>query len=90
MNYGEPLYKGVFAKQRQDLSRSPEEWYIHEVHSYGETNIIVTFVPALAARLHDALETAHDNTYKQVHGDWKEWEATLWDRKLNTRKQLQY
>lgn len=76
----------MIAKQQATLSAPLEEHYIHEVHTYGDVNLIVTFVPELAARLHDALETFHDNTYKRVHGDWKEWEATLWDRKLNMRE----
>ena len=36
--------------------------------------------------LHSATFSVHDNTYKRVAGDWKEWESVIWDRELNQRK----
>ena len=40
-------------------------------------------LPGLASRVHDADATLHDNTYKRVFGEWKEWEVVMWDKRLN-------
>lgn len=43
-------------------------------------------LPGLAELLHGAQTTLHDNTYKGVSGDWKEWEVVVWDARLNKRR----
>ena len=48
--------------------------------------MIITMLPSLAALIHTADSTLHDNTYKQVYGKWKEWEVVIWDKRLNMSK----
>ena len=50
--------------------------------------MVITMLPALAERIHLANMTLHDNTYKHVFGDWKEWEVVIWDGRLNQRKSI--
>ena len=40
-------------------------------------------LPSLANQIHTADVLLHDNTYKWVFGNWKEWEVMIWDKKLN-------
>ena len=68
-----------------EQSKPMADRYIHEISSCDGINIIVTLIPALAERLHFAKATQHDNTYKRAHGEWKEWEATIWDEQLDKR-----
>lgn len=63
----------------------PEARYIHEVSSRDGVDLIITMLPSLAARIHSARATLHDNTYKRVFGKWKEWEVVVWDSRLNMR-----
>ena len=48
--------------------------------------MIITMLPSLAALIHTADSTLHDNTYKRVYGKWKEWEVVIWDKQLNMSK----
>lgn len=76
---------GVLYHQRVIQSKlSQEKWYIHEIISRDGVDIIITMLPFLADRFHDADVSLHDNTYKRPHERWKEWEGVIWDRKLNT------
>ncbi|KAJ2926622.1 hypothetical protein H1R20_g10478, partial [Candolleomyces eurysporus] len=61
--------------------------YIHKTTRdvVAGLDMVVTMLPELASRIHDAETTVHDNTYKRVHGNWKEWEVVIWDKKLNMR-----
>jgi hypothetical protein len=51
-------------------------------------DMIITMLPFLANGIHDADASLHDNTYKRVFGNWKEWEVVIWDKRLNTSKSL--
>ena len=62
-----------------------EDRYIHKVEASGRVRVVVTMLRGLAELLHTARATLHDNTYKRVQGDWKEWEATLWHDRLRMR-----
>ncbi|KAJ3491080.1 hypothetical protein NLJ89_g11374 [Agrocybe chaxingu] len=78
--------EGVLYKKREDDSKLPlAKRYIHEISSQDGTDLIITMLAGLVERVHDADATLHDNTYKRVHGDWKEWEVVIWDKKLNMR-----
>ncbi|KAE9386168.1 hypothetical protein BT96DRAFT_949317 [Gymnopus androsaceus JB14] len=59
----------------------PGARYIQKILSTSSDtgNIIVLMLPGLAELLHEAQTTLHDNTYKGVSGDWKEWEVVVWD-----------
>jgi len=61
----------------------PEARYIHEVSSHDGVDLIITMLPFLAACIHSAHATLHDNTHKCVFGRWKEWEVIVWDSQLN-------
>ncbi|PPR05947.1 hypothetical protein CVT24_004653 [Panaeolus cyanescens] len=78
--------EGVIHKQGDDDKNCPQEKrYIQEVSTHDGINLIVTMLPSLAARIHQADATLHDNTYKRVHGEWKEWEVVIWDKRMNMR-----
>ena len=64
----------------------PEKRYIHKVRSQDGVDMIITMLPSLAALIHTADSTLHDNTYKRVYGKWKEWEVVIWDKRLNMSK----
>ncbi|KAI0041712.1 hypothetical protein FA95DRAFT_1640147, partial [Auriscalpium vulgare] len=81
--------EGVLALRHADLKNLPKsDQYIHEVRSEYGFNIIVTALPALVAHYHEAFASLHDNTYKRVHGQWKEWEVVIWVQRLNMRLTL--
>lgn len=48
--------------------------------------IIVTFLSSLVKWIHLTHVMSHDNTYKQIVGDWKEWEIVAWIEALNMHK----
>ena len=48
--------------------------------------MIITMLPSLADRIHTADASLHDNTYKRLFGEWKEWEVVIWDKRLNMSK----
>ncbi|KII84398.1 hypothetical protein PLICRDRAFT_179640 [Plicaturopsis crispa FD-325 SS-3] len=76
---------GVQHRMLTDRESLPkEDLYIHKV-DVDHTTVVVTMLPALAARIHSAKYSLHDNTYKRLHGDWKEWEVVIWDDRLNMR-----
>ncbi|KAF6754024.1 hypothetical protein DFP72DRAFT_1126840 [Ephemerocybe angulata] len=77
--------EGVMYELGKDAEKDMEDRYLHKVVSEGALHIIVTMLPALANRIHDATATLHDNTYKRTHGEWKEWEVVIWDRSLSMR-----
>ncbi|KAF9563822.1 hypothetical protein CPC08DRAFT_721395 [Agrocybe pediades] len=78
--------KGVIhLKQKDDDELPLEDRYIHSISLDG-FKVIVTMVPGSAKRIHLASSTLHDNTYKRVYGDWKEWEVVIWDASLNMRR----
>lgn len=77
---------GLLFKKRNDEAKLPaNQRYIHEIVSRDGVDMVVTMLPELASRVHQANATLHDNTYKRVFGDWKEWEVVIWDKKMNTR-----
>ena len=45
--------------------------------------IVITSLAPLASLVHSTNATLHDNTYKRLHGDWKEWEVVVWNWHLN-------
>ena len=75
-----------------DLKLTPEARYIH--HHLTETSddgngavkVIVTMNPFLAGLIHGGVATQHDNTYKRVFGEYKEWEVVLWYNHTQRRK----
>jgi hypothetical protein len=75
----------VYQKRLDDENQPPSKRYIHEISSKDGVNMIITMLPGLAQRVHFANATLHDNTYKRVFGDWKEWEVVIWDQRLNMR-----
>lgn len=80
-------FLGVLHEKRQDDENLPKDkQYIQEISSHANgVHVIITMLPALAERIHSADSTQHDNTYKRVYGEWKEWEVVIWDKKLNSR-----
>ncbi|KAF8186408.1 hypothetical protein BJ912DRAFT_819653, partial [Pholiota molesta] len=78
--------EGVVFQMRDDDLKLPEsKRYIHEILTRDGIDLVITMIPGLALRVHDAEYTLHDNTYKRVLGEWKEWEVVIWDGKLNIR-----
>ncbi|KAH9928873.1 uncharacterized protein B0H18DRAFT_1117695 [Fomitopsis serialis] len=78
--------EGVMALYEKEFNSLPLiDRYIHRIFADGSTRVVVTMYGGLAALLHSAKATLHDNTYKRVHGKWKEWEATLWYDRLQMR-----
>lgn len=63
------------------------ERYIQVIATDGQP-VIVTFLPSLVKWIHSANATSHDNTYKRIMGDWKEWEIAAWIEALNMRMLL--
>ncbi|KAH6897587.1 hypothetical protein BKA70DRAFT_1563041 [Coprinopsis sp. MPI-PUGE-AT-0042] len=59
--------------------------YVHKTIAESGFSLILTLFPGLVERLHDCNYSVHDNTYKRVYGDWKEWEVVIWDAKLDMR-----
>ncbi|PPQ70451.1 hypothetical protein CVT24_013272 [Panaeolus cyanescens] len=79
-------FEGVlYTKRQDDEKKTKEQQYIHSISTHDGVHIIITMVPYLASRIHDAYATQHDNTYKRCYGEWKEWEVVIWDRRLNMR-----
>lgn len=76
----------MFQMRKDDKDLPLEKRYIHQIGTKDGVDIIVTMLAGLAERVHLANATLHDNTYKRVFGDWKEWEVVIWDKRLNTRK----
>ena len=75
---------GALHFQRLNYQNLPAEArYIHEVSSHDRVDLIITMLPFLAAHIHSAYATLHDNTYKCVFRKWKEWEVVVWDSRLN-------
>ena len=75
---------GAVYFQRLNYQNLPAEArYIHEVSSHDGVDLIITMLPFLAAHIHSASATLHNNKYKCVFGEWKEWEVVVWDSKLN-------
>ncbi|KAJ2919368.1 hypothetical protein MD484_g1015, partial [Candolleomyces efflorescens] len=85
--FGKDIKAGVIHQQDCDLKCQdlPDGIYIHEVVRTAEIQLVVTLIPELAARIHDADYTTHDCTYKRVWNDWKEWEVVIWDKRLSKR-----
>lgn len=78
------ILSGVFhQKQGDDGDLPAPKQYIQEILSKDGVNMVITMLPGLASRVHDADATLHDNTYKRVFGEWKEWEVVMWDKRLN-------
>ncbi|KDQ61129.1 hypothetical protein JAAARDRAFT_191240 [Jaapia argillacea MUCL 33604] len=77
--------EGVYARKKAMEKLPQEEQYIHEIYSSDGMDLIITMLPNLAAKLHHARCSLHDNTYKRLHGGWKEWEVVIWDDRLNMR-----
>lgn len=78
-------FVGVLYHQKIGRQQHPlEKQYIHEVQSRDGVNMVVTMLPSLADRVHAADASLHDNTYKRLFGEWKEWEVVIWDKRLNT------
>ena len=76
---------GVVHQQQADLkSLLTAEQYIQLVAT-DDIPVIVTFIPSLVNYIHTAWATSHDNTYKRLAGEWKEWEIVIWLSKLNMR-----
>ena len=74
-------HSGVLYHQKAGRENfPPEKQYIHEVQSRDGVDMIITMLPFLANRIHDADAPLHDNTYKRVFGNWKEWEVVIWDK----------
>ncbi len=72
-------------QQQLDLRKALAERYI-QYTSTDDIPVVVTFIPSLVNYIHTAWATSHDNTYKRLTGDWKEWEVVIWVNKLNMRK----
>ncbi|RPD75850.1 hypothetical protein L226DRAFT_570087 [Lentinus tigrinus ALCF2SS1-7] len=84
MPHGNGL-EGVVHQQQVDLKTlQPARQYIQLVAA-GDVPVIVTFIPFLVAYIHTAWSTSHDNTYKRLAGEWKEWEIVIWLAELNMR-----
>lgn len=78
------ILSGVFHQKQGDDGNLPApKQYIQEILSKDGVNMVITMLPGLASRVHDADATLHDNTYKRVFGEWKEWEVVMWDKRLN-------
>jgi len=80
----------LYFQQLNYQNLPPEARYIHEVSSRDGVDLIITMLPFLAAHIHSARATLHDNTYKHVFGKWKEWEVVVWDSRLNMRTWATY
>ncbi len=77
--------QGVVEQQQRDRQKlEPKDLYIHAIE-IGDMPVIVTFRVGLARRIFLLRETFHDNTYKRVYGEWKEWEVAGFDPVLNRR-----
>ncbi|KAI0309098.1 hypothetical protein OF83DRAFT_1273383 [Amylostereum chailletii] len=77
--------EGVFSRYRDEQSIPASERYIQEIRMNSNVDIIVTMLPALAECYHSARFSLHDDTYKRLHGNWKEWEVVIWHHRLNIR-----
>jgi len=69
--------EGVINQSRSDLQLSAEDQYIHEVRTIDGINIVCTMLLYLANLVHATNALLADNTYKRVHGSWKEWEIVI-------------
>jgi hypothetical protein len=67
--------------QQQDRPR--EERYIWVAQLLDDIKILVTMLPSLAFRLHEAQEIVCDFTFKRVFGEMNEWEVAIWDKALD-------
>ncbi|EDR04794.1 uncharacterized protein LACBIDRAFT_330283 [Laccaria bicolor S238N-H82] len=83
--HGTDIEGALYCQRLNHENLPPEARYIHEVSSRDGVDLIITMLPSLAARIHSARATLHDNTYKHVFGKWKEWEVVVWDSRLNMR-----
>ncbi|KAF9472149.1 hypothetical protein BDN70DRAFT_938396 [Pholiota conissans] len=83
--HGMGLEGVLFQKRDDDLKLPTTKRYIQQVLTQEGIDMVITTIPGLAVRVHDAEYTLHDNTYKRVMGEWKEWEVVIWDSKLNLR-----
>ncbi|KIJ40080.1 hypothetical protein M422DRAFT_49367 [Sphaerobolus stellatus SS14] len=85
-------FLGVVAAHMEDMKKNPEDRYIHyvqtELSSDGNGNIevVVMMNAKLVQELHSARASLYDNTYKKVLRAHNEWEAVIWNDKLNCRK----
>lgn len=78
--------EAVMFRQQSDKTSQPKgRQYIHETKRGGDCEMVITMLPGLAERVHTATAIFHDNTYKRVGQDWKEWEIVIWDVRLNRR-----
>ncbi|KIJ42596.1 hypothetical protein M422DRAFT_254378 [Sphaerobolus stellatus SS14] len=84
-------FLGVVAAHMEDMKKNPEDRYIHYVQTEpssdgnGNIEVVVTMNAKLAQELHSARASLYDNTYKRVLGAHNEWEAVIWNDKLNCR-----
>ncbi|KAI0356054.1 hypothetical protein OH77DRAFT_1538515 [Trametes cingulata] len=77
---------GVLKRFLDEQNRPLKDRYIHAFDVKDGVPVIVTLLPELAKRIHDAKATLHDNTYKRVAGkDWKEWEVVIWLEDIDMR-----
>lgn len=78
------LMIGVLHRQTEERSKDVSERYIHMV-SNGAFPVIITGLRSLFQLFHQVDATLHDNTYKRLNGDFKEWEVVAWIKHLNMR-----
>jgi hypothetical protein len=77
--------EGVINASRSELQLPAEDRYIHEIHTVNGVDVVCTMLPYLANLVHSTNALLADDTYKRVHGSWKEWEIVVWNRRLNMR-----
>ena len=66
----------------------PEAQYIRNIYSQHDLTVIITTLAPLTDLIHSTNASLHDNTYKRLHGNWKEWEVVIWNWRLNKRKNI--
>ena len=78
---------GVVQHYEQDLKNlKPADQYIWHLRMEGDTKLVVTANPQLAALIHRELYLVCDYTFKRVHGQLNEWEVVIWHRATEQRK----
>ena len=73
---------GIVHRMEIESKSEASAWYIQVIAMDGQP-IIITFLSSLVKWIHLAHVTSHDNTYKRIIGDWKEWEIVAWIETLN-------
>jgi hypothetical protein len=78
---------GVVERYEQDLKNlKPADQYIWHLRMEGDTKLVVTMNPKLAALIHRELYLVCDYTFKRVHGQLNEWEVVIWHRATEQRE----